>query len=292
MKDYRLWVILRKGCYNMIQKSFQNTNPSLYIVATPIGNLSEMTPRAIEILNDVDIIACEDTRTSSVLLHYFNIKKKCISYHNFNEKESANGIVKLLEEGKNIALISDAGYPLLCDPGVELTKRVIEEGYNVIPISGSNAFLNAIVSSGMSVHPFFFFGFLNSNQSQRLKQLKDHSTYSCTLVYYESPHRITKTLKDMYDILGNRKICIAREITKKHEEFIRITLEEALEIQSLKGELVLIVEGKEEEEIHQDIYLNELELLIKNGEKKSSAIKIIAKKYNISKNDLYELIHK
>lgn len=287
-----MWVILRKGCYNMIQKSFQNANPSLYIVATPIGNLSEMTPRAIEILNDVDIIACEDTRTSSVLLHYFNIKKKCISYHNFNEKESANGIVKLLKEGKNIALISDAGYPLLCDPGVELTKRVIEEGYNVIPISGSNAFLNALVSSGMSVHPFFFFGFLNSNQSQRLKQLKDHSIYSCTLVYYESPHRITKTLKDMYDVLGNRKICIAREITKKHEEFIRITLEEALEIQSLKGELVLIVEGKEEEEIHQDIYLNELELLIKNGEKKSSAIKIVAKKYNISKNDLYELIHK
>lgn len=276
----------------MMQKSFQNDKNSLYIVATPIGNLSEMTPRAIEILNQVDIIACEDTRTSSVLLNYFNIKKKCIAYHNFNEKESTNGIIKLLEEGKNIALISDAGYPLLCDPGVELSKRVIELGYNVIPISGSNAALNALVASGISVHPFFFFGFLNANQNQRLKQLHEHQNYPFTLIYYESPHRITKTLQDMYEVFGNRKVCIARELTKKHEEFIRVTLEQSLEIESLKGEIVIVVEGKEKETLSQDVYLNELNDLILKGEKKSSAIKEIAKKYRISKNDLYDLIHK
>lgn len=276
----------------MNQKSFENNQKSLYLVATPIGNLSEMTPRAIEILNNVDVIACEDTRTSGVLLNYFNIKKRCIAYHNFNEKESANGIIKLLDEGNDIALISDAGYPLLCDPGVELSKRVIESGYNVIPISGSNAALNALVASGISVHPFFFYGFLNANQNHRLKQLEEHKNYDFTLVYYESPHRITKTLKDMYDVFGNRNVCIARELTKKHEEFIRTTLEEALAIESLKGEIVIVVEGKVKETISQEIYLDELNALIDAGEKKSSAIKQIATKYNISKNELYDLIHK
>lgn len=273
-------------------KSFETEQASLFLVATPIGNLSEMSPRAIEVLNQVDVIACEDTRTSSKLLQYFNIKKKLIAYHNFNEKESSEGILKLLLEGHHVALISDAGYPLLCDPGNTLVRLVITHDFPVIPISGSNAALNALIASGLSVHPFFFFGFLNASSSQRLKQLQKHANLDCTLIYYESPHRIQKTLKDMLTVFGNREICIARELTKKHEEFIRFQLEDYNEIESLKGELVVIVEGKKEEKMIVDEIFLELNQLIETGMNKSSAIKKIAKKYHISKNELYAFIHK
>lgn len=273
------------------QKSFQQDLPCLYLVATPIGNLSEMTPRAIETLQNVDVIACEDTRTSGVLLNYFNIKKKLISYHNFNEKESTNGIIELLKQGNKVALISDAGYPLFSDPGTTLVKKVLEHQFPVIPISGSNAAINALVASGIAPQPFYFFGFLNASMLQRQKQLKKHAEYDCTLVYYESPHRIQKTLSDMYAIFGERNICIARELTKKHEEFIRGKLSDFLEISDLKGEIVLIVEGKKEEVISQEIIIFELNMLIQSGESKSYAIKKIAKKYEVSKNELYALVH-
>lgn len=273
------------------QKSFATDLPCLYLVATPIGNLSEMTPRAIETLMNVDVIACEDTRTSGVLLNYFNIKKRLISYHNFNEKESTNGIVELLKEGNSVALISDAGYPLFSDPGTTLVKTVIEHQFPVIPISGSNAAINALVASGLTPQPFYFFGFLHSSMLQRKKQLQKQADLECTLIYYESPHRIQKTLTDMYEIFGERNICIARELTKKHEEFIRGKLSDLLTIDSWRGELVLIVEGKAPEVISQEIIIFELNMLIKAGESKSYAIKKIAKKYDVSKNELYSLMH-
>lgn len=198
--------------------------------------------------------------------------------------------MKLLQEGNRIALISDAGYPLLCDPGNTLVRLLVENDYPVIPISGANAALNALVASGLSVHPFLFFGFLNANKSQRVKQLMEHKTYPFTLVYYESPHRIEKTLMDMYEIFGNREICLAREITKKYESFIRFHLSEYQEIKDIKGEIVLIVEGNKEENKIEDVYF-ELQSLIETGVSKSQAVKEIAKKYRISKNELYEKIH-
>ncbi len=271
--------------------SYKENGVALYIVATPIGNLNEMTPRAIEILKNVDVIACEDTRTSMKLLRYFNINKKVISYHNFNEKESAEGILKLLNQNQNVALISDAGYPLLCDPGVTLTQLIIKNNYPVIPISGSNACLNALVASGISVHPFYFFGFLNSNITTRKKQLQQHKKLDCTLVYYESPHRIHKTLENMYEILGDRKVCIARELTKKHEQFIRFNLSEYTDLPELKGEIVVVVEKAQDDEIVLDEIYQELVNLVEQGISKSSAVKQIAKKYAISKNELYNMIH-
>lgn len=174
------------------QKSFEDNTPSLYLVATPIGNLKEMTPRAIEILKEVDVIAAEDTRNTMKLLNYFDIKTRCIAHHMHNEKESAKGLIKMLEDGMNIALVSDAGYPLLSDPGQYVVDKVIAEGYNVIPVSGANAGLNALVASGLSAQPFLFYGFLGNSEKERMKSLMEIKSYPFTVIVYEAPHRIEK----------------------------------------------------------------------------------------------------
>ena len=212
------------------QKSFENGKSTLYLVPTPIGNLSEMSPRAIEVLQSVDVIACEDTRTSGTLLRHFDIHKRLIACHNFNEENSAKGIVALLEEGNNVALISDAGYPLINDPGQKLVKLATDAGYNVVPVSGPSAFLNALVASGLIAQPFLFVGFLPQGNGEREKKLQEYKSYPMTMVFYEAPHRIEKMLKSCLKILGNRECVLARELTKIHEEFIRGSLEEIIEI--------------------------------------------------------------
>ena len=265
--------------------SFTKECPTLYLVATPIGNLEELTPRAIEVLNNVDVIAAEDTRNTVKLLSHFNIKTHLIAHHEFNEQQSSLGILDLLRDGKNVALVSDAGYPCISDPGALLVKKVSEEGYPVVPINGANACLSALVASGIAPQPFMFYGFLDAKDSVRQKQLYDLVNYPYTIVFYESPHRISKTLNSILDVFGNRNMCLARELTKLHEEFIRGSVAEIIEIaDTLKGEMVLVVEGYKEKE--KPVTMNMLESkvneYIKNGMSAKDAIKAVAKEFDVS----------
>ena len=274
-----------------IQKSFINDKATLFLVATPIGNLDELSPRAIDILSSVNYIACEDTRVTSKLLARFNIKTKLLTYHNFNEENSTKGLIALLEKGNNIALVSDAGYPLIQDPGVTLINQCINQEYNVVPISGASAFINALVVSGLQAEPHLFYGFLSSKKTVSINELEAIKGLPYTLIFYEAPHRILKTLENMLNVLGNRKICIAREITKKYEEFIRGNLEDILKQDLLlKGEIVIVVEGYKQTKdiISIDKVIDEINNMINDGYKKSEAIKIASKKYNINKQLLYK----
>ena len=277
------------------QKSFENEKPTLYLVPTPIGNLNEMTPRAIDILNSVDVIACEDTRNSGQLLKHFGISKRLIAYQNFNEASSTKGIINLLSQGNNVALISDAGYPLINDPGQRVVSEVTALGYNVVPISGCSAFLNALVASGLIAQPFIFIGFLPPSTHDCVKKLRLYQSYPMTLIMYEAPHRIEKMLQSCLDVLGDRHICIARELTKVHEEFIRGTISEILPIVSeLKGEIVVVIEGNQddyEKDIDMGQILNMVNTSIESGMSTSAAIKEVAKQTGISKNQIYDLVH-
>ena len=275
------------------QKSFIDTNATLYVVATPIGNLSEMTPRAIDILKTVDVIAAEDTRNTQKLLSHFEIHTKCIAHHLFNETPSADGIIEMLKNGKNIAIVSDAGYPLISDPGQFLVEKVVENGFSVVPISGANAMLNALVASGLCSMKFFFNGFLPSKDGHAKKELLKIKDLECTTIFYESPHRIERTLELMLEVLGDRKICLAREITKKFEEFIRGTISEVLsDIENIKGEMVIVVEKSQVEQVIDFVAIvSEVQQLVDDNVKPSKAIKDISVKYNISKNDLYKMYH-
>ena len=277
------------------QKSFENEKPTLYLVPTPIGNLNEMTPRAIDVLNSVDVIACEDTRNSGQLLKHFGISKRLIAYQNFNEASSTKGIINLLSQGNNVALISDAGYPLINDPGQRVVSEVTALGYNVVPISGCSAFLNALVASGLIAQPFIFIGFLPPSTHECVKKLRLYQSYPMTLIMYEAPHRIEKMLQSCLDVLGDRHICIARELTKVHEEFIRGTISEILPISSeLKGEIVVVIEGNQddyEKDVDMGQILNMVNTSIESGMSTSAAIKEVAKQTGISKNQIYDLVH-
>lgn len=279
------------------QKSFENQNSTLYLVATPIGNLNEMTYRAIEVLKNVDYIAAEDTRNTIKLLNHFEISKKLISHHEHNLTSSLPKIISLLIEGNNIALVSDAGYPAISDPGSELVKAAIDNNINVVSISGANACLNALVVSGIAPQPFLFYGFLDHQDKKKKKELDDLKYYKETIVFYESPHRIEKTLKLILTILGDRKIALCRELTKKHEEIIRGYISEILEvIDTIKGEIVLIVEGSHEEkkeDIVFDLSIKEhVDEFIEKGFSTKDAIKEVAKIRNINKNFVYQEYHK
>lgn len=275
------------------QKSFENEKSTLYLVATPIGNLDEMTYRAVNILNEVDYIAAEDTRNTIKLLNHFNIKKKLISHHEHNIEASSYKILELLEDA-NIALVSDAGYPAISDPGYELVMKVIEKGYNVVSVSGANACLNALVVSGICPQPFLFYGFLNHSDKTKKKELTSLKDYRETIVFYESPHRINKTLTLMLEYLGDRPIALCRELTKRHEEIIRGRISEVLEVcDSLKGEMVIVVEGSKEI-IDQtfDLDINEqIEVYMNEGLTSKEAIKKVAKERNLSKNEVYKSYH-
>ena len=277
------------------QKSFENEKPTLFLVPTPIGNLSEMTPRAIDVLNSVDVIACEDTRTSGQLLKHFDIHKRLVAYQNFNEESSADGLINLLSKGQNVALITDAGYPLMSDPGQRVVRKATEQGYNVVPISGCNAMLNALVASGLIVQPFVFVGFLPPSSSLCKKKLQEYVNYPMTLVFYEAPHRIEKMLKACLEVLGDRECSLARELTKVHEEFLRGTISEILEeADGLKGEMVICIAGNSDEskkDIDAGFILDTVREAIARGMSTSDAVKETAKKLNIPKNKVYELVH-
>ena len=210
------------------QKSFINNRPTLYVVATPIGNMHEFSPRAVDILKNVDVIAAEDTRTSAPLLKKFDITTHLIAHHNFNENQSTKGIVEMLMNGKNVAVISDAGYPLISDPGYALVKECVDNDINVVPVSGPSAGINAVVASGLVAQPYIFYGFLSSNMNEARRELEQLQEYPMTLIFYVSPHKVTKTLEIVMETLGDRKACLARELTKKFEEFNRGYLSEII----------------------------------------------------------------
>ncbi|MEI3325377.1 MAG: 16S rRNA (cytidine(1402)-2'-O)-methyltransferase [Thomasclavelia sp.] len=278
------------------QKSFENNHPCLYLVATPIGNLEEITYRAIRILKEVDYIGAEDTRNTVKLLNYYNIKTKLISHHEHNIIHSIPKIINLLLEGNNIALVSDAGYPAISDPGFELVKEAIANEINVIPISGANACLDALVVSGIVPQPFIFYGFLDHQDKKKKKELENLKKYQETLVLYESPHRIAKTLKLMLEIFGNREIALCREITKKYEEIIRGKISEVLNIiDELKGEMVIVVSGNVnviEEHIFEQTIVEHVNEYVAKGMSVKDSIKEVAKLRNIKKNEVYAAYHK
>ena len=278
------------------QKSFENNHPCLYLVATPIGNLEEITYRAIRILKEVDYIGAEDTRNTVKLLNYYNIKTKLISHHEHNIIHSIPKIINLLLEGNNIALVSDAGYPAISDPGFELVKEAIANEINVIPISGANACLDALVVSGIVPQPFIFYGFLDHQDKKKKKELENLKKYQETLVLYESPHRIAKTLKLMLEIFWDREIALCREITKKYEEIIRGKISEVLNIiDELKGEMVIVVSGNVnviEEHIFEQTIVEHVNDYVAKGMSVKDSIKEVAKLRNIKKNEVYAAYHK
>lgn len=267
---------------------------TLFLVATPIGNLNEVSNRCLETLRSVKVIACEDTRNTRKLLSHYDIHTPLISYHNYNEELAAGGIIEYLEKGEDVALVSDAGYPLISDPGYVLVNQVIERGFNINTVSGPNACLNALVASGLSVNHYMFYGFLNSKFSSARKELEGLKDFPYTIVFYEAPHRIKKTVELVYEVFGDRRAVIARELTKIHEEYIRGNLSELVNIGDLRGEIVFLVEGKKQEEVHIGLETLKVEVqnLVDNGLKTKAAISEVASKYKVSKNELYDYYHK
>ncbi|KAJ49952.1 16S rRNA (cytidine1402-2'-O)-methyltransferase [Clostridium tetanomorphum] len=271
----------------------------LFIVPTPIGNLKDITLRALEVLDSVDIIAAEDTRQTIKLTNHYNIKKTLISYHQHNEQGKSNSLIKLLKEGRNIALVSDAGTPGISDPGSVIIQRCIEEGMNFEVLPGATASITALVYSGMDTTKFLFRGFLPRENKDRkivIEEIKDRKE---TLIFYESPHRLVNTLEFLEENVGNRRISICRELTKIHEEILRFTLKEAIEyykINNTKGEYVLILEGKSEEDIEKEEISKWQELSIEQhilkyineGSSKKEAIKRVAKDRKLSKSEVYK----
>lgn len=277
----------------MSQKSYDNS-PTLYLIPTPIGNMEDITMRALNTLKLVDVIFCEDTRVTGQLLKYFDISKKLISSHEYNESRNKEKLIEYLKNGSNVGLVSDRGTPIISDPGYELAKFAIEEGYNVVSLPGATALIPALTSSGISPMPFYYYGFLNSKDSARRKELEFLKNIDATLIIYEAPHRINKTLKDMQNILGNnRKISISREITKKYEEIYRGTIEELVnQNNEYKGELVVVVEGNKTSSEYKILTIEEhINLYIEDGKSSMDAIKIVAKERGMKKSEVYDIYH-
>lgn len=287
------------------QKSYENEAQKgiLYLVPTPIGNLEDMSFRAVRILKEADLIAAEDTRNTKKLCNYFEIQTPVVSYHEHNKESSGEKLIHKIKEGMKIALVSDAGMPAISDPGYELVEAAISEKVTVVPLPGANAALPALIASGLTCQPFYFYGFLNRSKKEKKTELESLKKQTGTLVFYESPHRLKETLSSMYDILGNRKVAICRELTKKFEEFIRGDLSEVVEWahqDEIRGEFCLIIEGadesklKEEEsswwetlsiEEHVNHYIS-----IKDIPSKE-AIKQTAKDRGINKREVYQAYH-
>ena len=268
---------------------------NLYLVATPIGNLDDITLRALKILKEVDIIAAEDTRHTLKLLNHFEISKPLISYYKQTEKHKGEIILNKLIDGKNIALVSDAGTPVISDPGEEIVKLAIEHNIKIIPIPGACACISSLIASGISASSFSFFGFLPVNTKDKINKLNEIKDYTNTLIFYEAPHKLINTLNIIKEVLGNRNIVLCRELTKIHEEFIRGSISDILEnFTTPRGEFVIIVQGCDKKVNSELDLLNELSLnehyeyYNNKGLTKKEIIKHIAKDRNVSKNEIYK----
>lgn len=285
------------------QKSFQEQGATLYLVATPIGNLEDMTVRAIRILNEVDVIAAEDTRNTKNLCNYFDIHTKLVSYHEHNQESGGHKILSYLQEGKSVALVSDAGMPCISDPGEDIVKKVLAEAFPVVPIPGANAALSALIASGITPQPFLFFGFLPRGKKERQSELEVLGQKQETLIFYEAPHRLKDSLKSMQKAFGpDRQIVLAREVTKKFEEFLRGTVEEAAEwadANTIRGEFCIVVEGNASPESleaaawweHLSIGEHIEEVMAKKNLSSKEAIKEVAKDRGLPKREVYQEYH-
>lgn len=276
-------------------KSFDNSHPVLYLIATPIGNLGEFSPRALEIINEMDLIAAEDTRNTGDLLHKFNIKKPLFSLREHNEVEASLNLINQIKQGKKISYMSDAGYPGISDPGYLLTKLALENDIAVSTISGSSAFINALVRSGLDTNHFYFHGFLSAKENEAKEELNNLKNKNETLIFYESPHRISKTLRLLLEVLGDRNASLQRELTKLNEENIIGKLSELVEIDesTLKGEMVIVIEGnkdsspsKSDEEI-----VGLVNLLVNKGLSKKDAIDFVSEITKVRKNHIKGIIN-
>ncbi len=272
----------------MWQNSYDGS-PTLYLVATPIGNLEDITFRAINTLKEVDAVFCEDTRVTQQLLNHFSIKNKLISLHNFNEETVKEKVLNYLQESKNVAIVTDRGTPIISDPGYKTVKYVKDNGYNVVSIPGACAMVSAITVSGLSSEHFLFYGFLDSKESHQLEELNTLESYDYSIVFYEAPHRLVKTLNNIYKVFGNRNISISKEISKLHEMVFTGTLEEAIsDIKDPKGEYVLVV-APSERHVDDDMDIIEnVDLYINSGLSMMDAIKKVARERKVAKNIIYK----
>ena len=263
----------------------------LYFVSTPIGNLEDISFRAVNVLRSCDVIACEDTRHSKILLDHYEIKAKTIAYHKFNEQNSAQGIIDLLNQGKNVAVISDAGMPVISDPGNILAKKLHENNIKYTIIPGANAGLSALVLSGFDANQFAFFGFLSEKNKELKQQLEDIKSFNGTKIIYSSKYNLNTDLENLYSVLGEVDVAIVSEITKMHEQVTFATL--PFELNEPKGEFVIIVKNKEQEkvEVTDKLILAELNIMLKSAPK-NEAFKTLQQKYNITKSYIYNLYEK
>jgi len=273
-------------------------NGKLYLCATPIGNLGDITYRCVETLKEVDLIAAEDTRRTLGLINHLGIEKPLTSYFEHNKKEKGEYLISEMKSGKNIALVSDAGTPAISDPGEDLVKMCAEEGIQVVPIPGAVAGINALISSALPTQRFTFEGFLTVNKRGRSEHLSSLEDETRTMLFYEAPHKLLSTLRDMREHFGNRKIALCRELTKIHEEILRTTLDDAIKMYGEnppRGEFVLVIEGKSAEDIEKEereswdnmSISDHVEMYIKQGIDEKEALKKVAKDRGVSKRDIY-----
>ncbi|MCR4911564.1 MAG: 16S rRNA (cytidine(1402)-2'-O)-methyltransferase [Bacilli bacterium] len=274
-------------------KSFDSSHPLLYLIATPIGNLGEFSSRAIDIINEMDFIACEDTRNTKELLRKFDINKHLVSLREHNEVEMSNYVIKEILNGKKVAYVSDAGYPAISDPGNILVKIANENDIAISVVSGSSAFINALVSSNLDTDHFYFHGFLPAKEGEAKRELEELKSKKETLIFYESPHRIEDTLKIFLSVLGDREIVLHRELTKINEEKIYGTISEllTLDFNLIKGEIVLVVEGSKEEKTLSDSEIQTyVAYFVSKGMSKKDAIETVSDIYKVKKNYIKDLI--
>ena len=276
----------------IIQKSYDDS-ASLYLVPTPIGNLEDITLRRLNVLKTVDEILCEDTRDTGILLKNYDIKKKLVSCHEYNEDKIIDYVISKLEAGMNLALVTDQGTPIISDPGYIVSRAVINAGYNVISLPGATAFVPALTSSGIEPNPFLYYGFLNSKKSKQISELNSLKNYKFTMIFYESVHRIKETLENMLEVFGNRNICVCRELSKIHEEFTRGTIEEVISLtDTMKGEFVIVVEGNKEIVDYSSIDMfDHVQMYVEDGMSEKDAIKLVAKERDVPKSEVYSYYH-
>ena len=281
-----------------IQKSFKEQSPygKLYLVATPIGNMDDMSIRMVNTLKEVDVIAAEDTRDTGLLLKHFGIETRQISFHEHNAHEKIPVLLDLLKSGQNLAQVSDAGLPSISDPGHDLVKAAISEDIAVVTVPGPSAGISALIASGLAPQPHIFYGFLPRKSGQQKEFFESKKAYPETQIFYESPHRVKATLENMLEVYGDRSVVLVRELTKIYEEYQRGRISELIDYlaeNALKGECLLIVAGaslEKEDKADADL-LAEIDSLVQSGSKKNQAIKEVAKKYGRNKSQLYALYH-
>ena len=278
----------------MWQKNYDGS-PILYLVPTPIGNMEDMTFRAINVLKEVSVIFAEDTRVTRNLMNYFDISNKLISLHDHNEDQVKEKVFNYLKEGNSVAIVTDRGTPIISDPGYKTVKYISNNGFRVVGLPGACAFVPALIMSGIAPQPFTFYGFLDSKTEKRRKELEKLKFIENTIIFYEAPHRIYKTMEMIFEVFGDREVCLSREISKKFESVYRGNISSLLPtLEDIKGEFVIVVEGFKSNNIEDNnlSIVEQIDFYIENGMATMEAIKTVSKERNMKKNDVYALYHR